>query len=99
MLVIGAQNSSNANRLREVAAATETPAYRIADRTELQEEWLEDVVRVGVTSGASTPEELVQDVVTALRELGAKRVRQFEYAKEDVRFNLPRGLEEAGSCE
>lgn len=89
MLVIGAQNSSNCNRLREVAEARGVPAYLINGVDELKSEWLDGVENVGVTSGASTPEYLVQDVI---RVLGPEEVVNVEVAKEDFTFVMPKGL-------
>ena len=89
MLVIGAPNSSNCNRLREVAEARGIPAYLINGLDELRQEWLDGVRNVGVTSGASTPEYLVQDVVRALEP---EEVVEVEVAKEDIAFVLPREL-------
>ena len=89
MLVIGAQNSSNCNRLREVAEARGVPAYLINGVDELNPEWLDGVESVGVTSGASTPEYLVQDVINALEP---EEVVDVEVAREDFTFVLPKEL-------
>jgi 4-hydroxy-3-methylbut-2-enyl diphosphate reductase len=89
VLVIGAQNSSNCNRLREVAEAEGVPAYLINGPDDVQDEWLEGVERVGITSGASTPERLVEAVVT---KLGPTSVRKVEILEEDIAFPLPRAL-------
>ena len=89
MLVIGAQNSSNCNRLREVAEARGVPSYLINGVDELNPEWLDGVESVGVTSGASTPEYLVQDVINALEP---EEVVDVEVAKEDFTFVLPKEL-------
>ena len=89
MLVIGAQNSSNCNRLREVAEARGVPAYLINGVNELNPEWLDGVESIGVTSGASTPEYLVQDVINALEP---EEVVDVEVAKEDFTFVLPKEL-------
>ena len=89
VLVIGAPNSSNCNRLREVAEDSGIDAYLINGPDELQPEWLEDVENVGVTSGASTPEQLVTAVVEALKP---EEVITIEGAREDVSFVLPREL-------
>ena len=67
VLVIGADNSSNCNRLREVAESAGVPAYLIDDAGGLRDEWLEGVEHVGITSGASTPEYLVQDIINRLQ--------------------------------
>ena len=89
MLVIGAPNSSNCNRLREVAEAQGIPAYLLNGVDELQTEWLEGKENVGITSGASTPEYLVQEVINALRP---EEVIVVEVAKEEITFVLPREL-------
>ena len=89
VLVIGAQNSSNCNRLREVAAAQEVSAYLVNGPSELKEEWLRDARRVGITSGASTPEVLVDSVV---KELNPDEVTPVEGVGEDVAFQLPKDL-------
>jgi 4-hydroxy-3-methylbut-2-enyl diphosphate reductase len=89
VLVIGAQNSSNCNRLREVAAAQEVSAYLVNGPSELRETWLKDAQRVGITSGASTPEVLVDSVV---KELAPDEVTSVEGVDEDVAFQLPKDL-------
>lgn len=89
VFVIGADNSSNCNRLREVAEARGVPAYLINGVEELRSEWLEGVESVGVTSGASTPEELVQAVIRALEP---DEVIEVKGADEDITFVLPREL-------
>lgn len=87
VLVIGAPNSSNCNRLREVAQAEGVPSYLINGVDELRDEWFEGVENVGVTSGASTPEELVQAVVD---EIAPETVTAIRGAQEDIRFKLPK---------
>ena len=89
VLVIGAPNSSNCNRLREVANAQGVPAYLINSPGELHVEWFEGVENVGVTSGASTPEELVSAVVDAIEPDSVTTLRG---ADEDIRFKLPKVL-------
>jgi 4-hydroxy-3-methylbut-2-enyl diphosphate reductase len=86
VLVIGAQNSSNCNRLREVASAQGAPAYLINGPDEVDEGWLKGVKRIGITSGASTPEVLVDSVV---RRLGPDQVSSIEGVSENVTFVLP----------
>lgn len=88
-LVIGAQNSSNCNRLREVALGLGIPAYLINGPEEIEPEWLEGKEKVGIASGASTPEELVDAVIAALRP---EKVTLLEGIEEDVAFILPREL-------
>lgn len=89
VLVIGAQNSSNCNRLREVAQAEGVPAYLVNGPEDVQGEWLTGAERIGITSGASTPERLVEEVVA---KLAPTKVRNVETVKEDVIFSLPKSL-------
>ena len=89
VLVIGAQNSSNCNRLREVAAAQGVPAYLINGPEEIVPEWLRGKEKVGITSGASTPEVLVESVIKAL---APDRVTMLSGVEEDVSFTMPREL-------
>ena len=89
LLVIGAQNSSNCNRLREVAAAQGVPAYLINGPEEIDPEWLRDKEKVGITSGASTPEVLVESVIEAL---APNRVTMLSGVEEDVSFTMPKEL-------
>ena len=87
VLVVGAQNSSNCNRLREVAEANGVTAYLINDPYELDPAWLEGVQNVGITSGASTPEDLVMDVINALEP---DEVTTIDGVDEDINFVLPK---------
>jgi 4-hydroxy-3-methylbut-2-enyl diphosphate reductase len=93
VLVIGATNSSNANRLVEVAETVGTRAYLINDLQDIRPEWLEGAQRIGVTAGASTPEVLVTEVMDALHRDGAI-LREVRVVDEDVRFALPQELEQ-----
>jgi 4-hydroxy-3-methylbut-2-enyl diphosphate reductase len=95
VIVVGSPNSSNSNRLREVAANMGVPAYMVDDADDLDPAWLAGRGRVGVTAGASAPEVLVQKVIDRLRALGATRVRTLEGVEERVNFPLPRGLHAA----
>ena len=92
LLVIGAKNSSNANRLVEVAENHGTRAYLINDVRDIRIEWLANARRVGVTAGASTPEVLVSETIETLRHDGVQ-VREVRVVEEDVRFALPQELE------
>ena len=92
LLVIGAKNSSNANRLVEVAENHGTQAYLINDVRDIRSEWLAHARRVGVTAGASTPEVLVSETIETLRHDGVA-VREVRVVEEDVRFGLPQELE------
>ena len=96
ILVVGAQNSSNSNRLVEVARSQGSHAYLIADQRDIRSEWLEGCNSVGVTAGASTPEILVQNVVEELGRRGFKNVVETEFVEEDVHFPLPPDLEDDG---
>ena len=92
LLVIGAANSSNANRLVEVSRMAGTRAHLINDVNDIKPEWLTGAVRVGITAGASTPEVLVSEAVESLRGHGVS-VREVHVVEEDVRFALPQELE------
>jgi 4-hydroxy-3-methylbut-2-enyl diphosphate reductase len=92
LLVIGSDNSSNSNRLKEVAEALGTKAYLIDDVSEIDPEWLKEVDCVGITAGASAPEYLVQDVLKFFRDLGVTEVEEIEAVKEEVSFALPQEL-------
>ena len=95
VLVIGSRNSSNSNRLVEVAKEHGAQSYLIDNEGEVREQWLEGVETVGITSGASAPEELVQRLVSFFRERGAEQVLELEVSKEDVRFMMPREIRSA----
>ena len=92
VIVVGSPNSSNSNRLREVATGLGADAYMVDDASELKPEWIAGKQRIGVTAGASAPEVLVLDVIAALQALGAKRVNQLSGIDENVVFPLPKGL-------
>ena len=92
VIVVGSPNSSNSNRLREVAQNQGVPAHMVDNAAELRPEWVAGKRVVGVTAGASAPEVLVQQVVERLRELGAERVRSLQGIEEKVTFSLPRSL-------
>jgi 4-hydroxy-3-methylbut-2-en-1-yl diphosphate reductase len=93
LLVIGATNSSNANRLVEVSRTAGTRAYLINDVRDIRPEWIAGAGRIGVTAGASTPEVLVSETVEFLRTRGDVAVREVRVVEEDVRFALPQELE------
>lgn len=92
VLVVGSRNSSNSNRLREVAEQLGVPAYLIDNAAQIDPAWLAGRKRIGVTAGASAPEVLVDAVIARLRELGAASVRTLDGATENVNFPLPREL-------
>jgi 4-hydroxy-3-methylbut-2-enyl diphosphate reductase len=92
VLVIGSANSSNSNRLVEVARDHGADSHLIDNETEVREEWLEGKRVVGITSGASAPEELVQRLIAFFRDRGTDDVSEFDVVQEDVRFMLPREI-------
>ena len=92
LIVVGSPTSSNSNRLRELAERLGTPAYMVDAAEDLQEAWLDERPRVGLTAGASAPEVLVNAIVDRLRALGAVSVRSLPGAVETVHFPLPKGL-------
>lgn len=92
VIVVGSPNSSNSNRLREVAERYGIPSYMVDDPAQIEPEWIVGKRRVGITAGASAPEALAQSVIDRLRELGASSVRPLDGVQESVTFPLPRGL-------
>jgi len=92
VIVVGSTNSSNSNRLREVAANLGVPAYMLDDAESLQPQWVEGKAVVGVTAGASAPEILVGAVIAKLRALGAQSVQELDGKPEKVMFPLPKAL-------
>jgi 4-hydroxy-3-methylbut-2-enyl diphosphate reductase len=92
VIVVGSRNSSNSNRLREVAANRGIAAYMVDGADELQPAWIAGARRVGVTAGASAPEVLVREVIARLRALGAQSVHDLDGVVERVVFPLPKGL-------
>jgi len=95
VLVIGSQNSSNSNRLVEVAREYGADAHLIDNEAQVREEWLEGKRVVGISSGASAPEELVQRLVEFFRARGTEDIAEFEVVQEDVRFMLPKEIRKA----
>lgn len=92
VIVVGSKNSSNSNRLREVAQKMGTAAYMVDKADDIDPAWLENCVRVGVTAGASAPEILVNQVIDQLKKFGVKSVRALDGEEENVTFPLPKGL-------
>ncbi|NVJ59825.1 MAG: 4-hydroxy-3-methylbut-2-enyl diphosphate reductase [Gammaproteobacteria bacterium] len=92
VLVVGSQNSSNSNRLRELAEKQGTRAFLVDNASEIESDWLLNVDRVGVTAGASAPEVLVEDVVARLKELGGSELKELSGQPEDIVFVLPTEL-------
>src|SRR5205807_9822952 len=99
MLVIGSRNSSNSQRLVEVARECGTEAYLIDNAGEVQEQWLTDRRVVGISSGASAPENLVRELVDLFRARGVSDIHEFDVVREDVRFMLPKPVREAAAVE
>jgi 4-hydroxy-3-methylbut-2-enyl diphosphate reductase len=95
VLVIGSRNSSNSNRLVEVAREHGADSHLIDNELQVREEWLEGKAVVGITSGASAPEDLVQRLVAFFRERGVDQIEELEVVKEDVRFMLPKAIRQA----
>ena len=91
MLVIGSRNSENSNQLRKVAAAQGVKAYLIDDHRAIDAEWLEGTRRVGITSGASVPERLVQEAAEFFKTQGAQ-VSSLGFEEENIHFSLPKEI-------
>ena len=89
LLVIGSRNSSNSNRLVETARAGGVPSHLIDDESEIDETWLEGIAVVGITSGASAPEKLVQGVCSWFRARGVTRIEEHRFLEENIEFRLP----------
>jgi 4-hydroxy-3-methylbut-2-en-1-yl diphosphate reductase len=92
VIVVGSPNSSNSNRLREVAQKKGTDAYMVDNASQIDPAWLAGKARIGVTAGASAPEVLVQAVINRLKECGARSVRILDGVEESVTFPMPKGL-------
>jgi len=92
ILVVGAKNSSNSNRLRELGETIGVPSYLIADANAMEDDWLTGKTRIGLTAGASAPETLVQGVIERLRTTNEVEVRSLNVIRENVTFKLPREL-------
>ena len=92
LIVIGSKNSSNSNRLKEIADNQGKPAYLIDSSDDIDEQWLDNINSVGITAGASAPEILVQEVVSFLMSQGGHEIIEVEGAKEDVNFPVPASL-------
>ncbi len=93
VLVVGSPNSSNSNRLREIADKHGTPAYLIDGAEDIKREWIESANRIGVTAGASAPEILVENVINQLRAWGIEPVAEHKGRREEVVFSLPKELQ------
>jgi len=95
ILVVGASNSSNSNRLREIGSEAGIPSYLIADGSELDPAWVRGAGTVGITAGASAPEVLVEEVIGALRRLGPVDISVLPGLQEKIEFRLPAELADA----
>ncbi len=95
VLVVGSVNSSNSNRLRELAERCGTEAYLLDEPSQIEKAWLDGKKTVGVTAGASAPEELVQQVIATLKSLGGSDAEEVPGREENIRFTMPRGLRDA----
>ena len=92
VIIVGSPNSSNANRLREVAKNKGVEAYMIDNASQLDATWLSNKKQIGVSAGASTPEVLIREVITKLEMLGGKNVQELKGVVENVVFQLPKNL-------
>jgi 4-hydroxy-3-methylbut-2-enyl diphosphate reductase len=99
VIVVGSPNSSNSNRLRELAEKMGVSAYMVDNADDVQAEWFTHVQKIGVTAGASAPEVLVESVLNRIKELGASSVSVLEGVEESVKFPLPKGLSGLQSIE
>ena len=90
VLVVGSSNSSNSNRLREVANRMGVRSYLINSHHDIEESWLDGIERVGMTAGASTPEEIIERCIDRLKELGVSNVEERQIIPENVTFNIPK---------
>ena len=97
LLVVGAQNSSNSNRLREIGEELDVPSYLIDDANALDPKWLDSAETVGITAGASAPEELVQELIKRLGELDDIEFKDFHGIQENVTFKLPHELRDSAA--
>jgi len=95
IIVVGASNSSNSNRLREIGAEAGVPSYLVADGSEIDPSWLVGKSTIGITAGASAPEILVEDVINTLRTIAPVDVEALAGVEESVEFRLPRELADA----
>ena len=95
IIVVGAQNSSNSNRLREIGEELGIPTYLVDDAQSIHPEWFKEATSIGITAGASAPEALVQEMVERLRDFGEIQVRVLEGIEENVQFKLPDELNES----
>ena len=97
LIVVGADNSSNSNRLRELGERSGIPSYLVSGAGAIQSEWLSDDLNIGVTAGASAPDVLVQQVIEHLKDCGATSVQEVDGAVETVTFTIPKPLRRVDS--
>ena len=93
VIVVGSPNSSNSNRLREVARNMNIPAYLVDNASELDPQWLKGKKRVGISAGASAPEVLVRELVERIREIAPVDIRELDGKEESVVFPIPKSLQ------
>ncbi len=93
MVVVGSANSSNSNRLRELAAKMGVPAYLVDDPLQVRPEWFLDKKRVGISAGASAPENLTQEIISVVRNYGLRVVKTLPGIVENTVFSMPKGLQ------
>ena len=92
LIVVGAENSSNSNRLKEIGAEKGIPSYLIDDAKNLDLNWLEGIRTIGVTAGASAPEELVTELLLLLKSRAEVELKLISGVEENIQFKLPKGL-------
>ena len=97
MVVVGSANSSNSNRLRELAAKMGVPAYLVDDPLQVKPEWFFDKKRVGISAGASAPENLTQEIIDVVRHYGLRVVKTLPGIVENTVFSMPKGLQKTAS--
>lgn len=95
MIVVGSPNSSNSNRLRELAERCGTPAYLVDGPEQLSANWFDNVATIGVTAGASAPEQLIQQIIDQMKVFGATGMNELEGIEEHISFSLPKGLRDS----
>jgi 4-hydroxy-3-methylbut-2-enyl diphosphate reductase len=99
VLVVGSPNSSNSNRLREVAESEGVPAYMVDGPDDIERSWIKGKKRIGITAGASAPEVLVQQVVNRLKQWGVEGPEEVQGQQENVVFALPKELREVANTQ
>ena len=92
VLVVGSKNSSNSNRLAELASRMGVKSQLLDDPSDIQADWFNDVKTIGITAGASAPEELVQSIISRLKEFGANTIEELQGLEENMFFEVPKEL-------